>query len=201
MSDMMRRKQLLRVQVKEKRKQLSQNEHEQWSSRLNANLIKWMKQLNPTHIKGFIPYAGEPNIWPFIHYCWSNAITFIVPKCEQQTSAMTWYSIEREEQLIKGAYNILEPNPLLCKPIVEEVKLVLVPGLAFTNKGDRLGYGGGYYDRFYERTNGEVDKWIGVCFAQFIYEALPTEKHDFKCNFIVTDAGVIEHKIEEKGRI
>lgn len=201
MSDMVSEKRRLRAQFKTTRRQLVTSEFEQLSEQLNEQLIHYIARYKPKAVKGFIPYAGEPNIWSFIQYCWKHDIAYIVPKCEQKTSSMNWYSIKQQDDLVLGAYNLLEPNPNSCEQVYDEVELVLVPGLAFTAEGDRLGYGGGYYDRFYERAKHDVKQWIGIAFELFVCEQLPTEKHDFKCNYIVTNAGVIACKVEEKGRL
>lgn len=187
-----------RKKMKLQRKQMTSAYYDAYSEQLNANLISYIKQVKPQTVKGFIPYAKEPNIWPFIHYCWQQAIPYIVPKCEQETYTMHWYEIKCSEDLIQGAYSILEPDPSRCDEVLDEVSIVLVPALAFTNKGERLGYGGGYYDRFYEHAHLSVGQWIGIAFSSFIVSHIPTEIHDFKCDYIVTNAGIIDCKVEEK---
>jgi 5-formyltetrahydrofolate cyclo-ligase len=68
--------------------------------------------------------------------------------------------------------------------------VVVVPGLAFTTAGDRLGQGGGWYDRYLAdvRTDCTI---IGVCFSEQIVEALPVEPHDIAMHHVVTDHGVV----------
>jgi 5-formyltetrahydrofolate cyclo-ligase len=68
--------------------------------------------------------------------------------------------------------------------------LVIVPGLAFTAAGDRLGQGGGWYDRFLAGVRPECTS-VGVCFVEQIVEALPVEPHDIVVDHVVTDAGVL----------
>ena len=67
---------------------------------------------------------------------------------------------------------------------------VIVPGLAFTAAGDRLGQGGGWYDRFLSTVRTDCTK-IGVCFAEQIVDALPIEAHDVAMDHVVTDRGVV----------
>lgn len=187
-----------RKQFKLQRKQMDNESYDAYSEQLNANLISYIKQVKPHMIKGFIPYAKEPNIWPFIHYCWQHSIPYIVPKCEQETATMRWYQIKHQDDLMLGAYSLQEPNPALCTEVIEEASIVLVPALAFTRQGERLGYGGGYYDRFYAHAYLKVKHWLGIAFSSFIVSQIPTEIHDFKCDLIVTDAGVIDCKEEVK---
>lgn len=68
--------------------------------------------------------------------------------------------------------------------------LVVVPGLAFTASGDRLGQGGGWYDRFLAGTRPDCTT-VGVCFAEQVLDALPVEPHDVVIDHVVTDAGVL----------
>ena len=78
------------------------------------------------------------------------------------------------------------PDKLLVVPDV-----VLIPGLAFTLLGDRLGKGKGYFDKYLSSL--KVIK-IGVCFEEQIIPALPTEAHDVQVDFVVTDKKIIEIK-------
>lgn len=68
------------------------------------------------------------------------------------------------------------------------VDVVVVPGVAFTAAGDRLGQGGGWYDRFLERI-GDRAVTIGVGFAEQIVEALPVQAHDRRVDAVLTDTG------------
>lgn len=68
--------------------------------------------------------------------------------------------------------------------------VVIVPGLAFTASGDRLGQGGGWYDRFLAAVRPECVS-IGVCFGEQIVDAVPLEPHDIVVDHVVTDAGVL----------
>ena len=68
--------------------------------------------------------------------------------------------------------------------------VVVVPGLAFTAAGDRLGQGGGWYDRFLSKVRPDCTT-IGVCFAEQIVDELPVEVHDVTMDHVVTDRGVL----------
>jgi len=68
--------------------------------------------------------------------------------------------------------------------------VVVVPGLAFTTDGDRLGQGGGWYDRFLSQVRSDCTS-IGVCFTEQIVDALPVEAHDVVVDHVVTDRGVV----------
>ena len=92
--------------------------------------------------------------------------------------------IENLEMLVKGPHGILEPP---AGPVIrpEDVRAWLVPGLAFTKNGGRLGYGGGWYDRLLCKVPKRVPK-IGIAYAFQLVDELPTEPHDIRLTSIVS---------------
>lgn len=83
-----------------------------------------------------------------------------------------------------GAYGINEPQRgQACKP--EDIDMVIVPGVAFTPDGKRLGRGKGFYDRYLART-GFRAQCIGVCFRHQLLQELPTEPHDHTMDIVIT---------------
>lgn len=88
--------------------------------------------------------------------------------------------------LVPGRYGFLEPT---ADSVARHLPcgVTLAPGLAFTRRGDRLGYGGGHYDRYLAAHPGTVA--IGVCFEAQVVESLPTEPFDRPMHALVTEAG------------
>ena len=89
------------------------------------------------------------------------------------------------DRLRPGVLGILRPQ--IPKTVDAPVSLVLVPGLAFTRRGDRLGYGGGYYDRWLAEHPEALR--VGICLDFQILPSLPTEAHDIGMDLVVTNAG------------
>ncbi|HOZ46158.1 MAG TPA: 5-formyltetrahydrofolate cyclo-ligase [Candidatus Hydrogenedentes bacterium] len=101
--------------------------------------------------------------------------TVLVPVA-RPSGVLAWSRIASLDDLAPGRFGILEPRPECLRPSVPPVDaLVIVPGIAFTPEGDRLGYGGGYYDRF---LDGHPGPSIGLAFACQIAEQLPLSAHD-----------------------
>lgn len=102
-----------------------------------------------------------------------------------------WYSISSLDELEKGSYNILEPSQKDKNSLKEnENTIVIVPGIAFTEKGERLGQGGGYYDRAIPKLRAKLKgqtTTIGVCFSEQIAKTIPCEDFDITMDFIYTD--------------
>jgi 5-formyltetrahydrofolate cyclo-ligase len=87
-------------------------------------------------------------------------------------------------QLVSGARGLLEPSPA-CKPVaLDEIDLFIVPLVAFTLGGHRLGRGGGFYDRVLSQTSATT---VGLSFEACRAETLPTEPHDIRLDAIATE--------------
>ena len=89
--------------------------------------------------------------------------------------------------MIPGIYEILEPDPARTKPVSGgQAGCVLVPGVVFDSKKNRIGHGAGFYDRFLKEINPSVPK-IGLAFSFQVVEEVPSESHDVAMDFLITD--------------
>ena len=96
------------------------------------------------------------------------------------------------EDLRKGPMNILEPKEA-NRVQSKDIAIWLVPGLAFTKDGTRLGYGGGWYDQLMKETSKTAKK-IGIAYSFQIRESLPSEPHDIRLDAIVDDSIAYERE-------
>ncbi len=104
---------------------------------------------------------------------------------------MEFRQCQSMELLKPGPWKLLEPDPGQCPTVPpSEIHLLLIPGLAFTRSGGRLGHGGGFYDRFLICTHPRAVK-VGVCFHVQLAEALPLEEHDHEVDWVVTEREVV----------
>lgn len=114
----------------------------------------------------------------------------IVPCCDVEKKIIIPYKISDFSQLVSGAYGILEPSEaLLNKNIItkcnkSEIDAVITPAVAFDKNGYRLGYGAGYYDRFFSDYNGLK---IGFQFSECICDKLASEHNDIPVDIIFSD--------------
>ena len=102
---------------------------------------------------------------------------------------MTFHTVTSLSQLNEGKYGISEPDSALPQPIINEYTVCIVPGLAFTPDGGRLGYGGGFYDRFLADNPGVYT--IALAFDAMIVDELPLSAHDLKVDSIVTEERMV----------
>jgi 5-formyltetrahydrofolate cyclo-ligase len=132
----------------------------------------------------FAAMATEPDLSALIN---DVAKTFAFPRIEGEEVA--FYAPWPAGRWSLGWRGVREPDPGHSVAIpVEEIDLILVPGLAFTPHGHRLGRGGGYYDRLLARLPAGVPR-IGVAFAAQVVERLPIEPHDATIDSLLCENG------------
>lgn len=134
-------------------------------------------------------YVGterEINTMPIIEDALRRGKTVGVPRCITP-GVMEVCRIRRTEELRPGKYGIMEPDQS-CKTLLpEELQLVIVPCMACTASGIRLGYGGGYYDRYLPQA--ECPK-IVLCREKILQKDLPKEAHDQLMDIVITECHI-----------
>ena len=135
----------------------------------------------------YVSTPEEIDTFPILRQALADGRTLCVPLCGAK-GEMTARRIRSLEELKSGAYGILEPSADAPVVAPEEVSLAVVPALACDRRGYRLGYGGGYYDRFLSRTNAVC---AALCASQRMSAALPHEAFDRCCHYIITEREVL----------
>ena len=141
--------------------------------------------LKSNKIHTFVSKKNEPNTFIIIEWLLKKNKEVVIPCIDNNESMLKHSRIYSLNQLSLGRYGVFD-IPFKNRKIsnINNIELILVPGLAFDLLGGRLGYGKGFYDRFLEKTKAIK---IGVSFQCQIYEKLPLEKHDIKMNYILTE--------------
>jgi len=157
----------------------------------------------------YVSTAGEIETQALLAYALTQGKRVCVPRCEpkpaghqpigyqqagrkqagcEQVGRMTARRIQSLEELEAGSYGILEPSS--DAPLVppEQIDLVLAPALACDTRGRRLGYGGGYYDRFLCQTSAIR---AALCPETRLVETLPCEPYDVPCSLLFTERRVL----------
>lgn len=109
--------------------------------------------------------------------------TVCLPRCETERQ-MSACVITSPADLTKETYGIPEPGDHCTVLAPEQLELCIIPALACDRKGHRMGYGGGYYDRFLPKTTARK---MALCAAERFFEVIPYEPHDICCDFVVTE--------------
>lgn len=115
-----------------------------------------------------------------------------VPRIDVEFKRMVFHDVGNAEKLETGAFGLLQPSAD-SETITElqDLSVVVVPGLVFDLCGNRLGWGGGYYDRFLS-GEGKGLPSIGLAFDIQIAEILPVQAHDVSVDWIVTETRIID---------
>lgn len=113
-----------------------------------------------------------------------------VPKCLNDKGDMDFFLINSLEDLEDGFFGVREPNPETTEKVLTTEKTVcVVPAFLFDEKGYRLGYGKGYYDRFLSKFSG---KTVGICYEENIRDSLMHGKYDRPVTLIVTEKRIVD---------
>ena len=171
----------IRVAMKARRKAVSPESRKAASKALSRRLFVENRELGAAIAKKgpiavYLASKEEIDLTDFITAALSFGCALVAPRWNGTEYELV--RVEDLETLVKGPHGILEPP---AGPVVQpkEVRAWIVPGLAFTRQGGRLGYGGGWYDRFLCRVSKRVPK-IGVAYAFQLVDELPSEPHDIR---------------------
>ena len=160
---------------------------------INNNSITVAAGLPDGHgaVAVYLAAPEEIDLSEFILAMLDRGVTVVSPRWNGETYELAKLNGLSESDLRRGPMNILEPAEAdIVKP--SEVAVWIVPGLAFTREGRRLGYGGGWYDRLLASADKGSLK-IGVAHGFQIVDALPHEPHDILLNHIVSGDLSDEH--------
>ena len=139
-------------------------------------------------------FASEVSTKELIRMSIGTKSVVLIPKVVDKE--LIFIKIDEDTEYQTSKYGIEEP--VSNKEYRGPIDLVIVPGVAFTKEGNRLGYGGGYYDRF---LKGKDIPTIGICFESQIVESLPTEEHDIEVDFVQTEENIYKNNKNSENRI
>jgi 5-formyltetrahydrofolate cyclo-ligase len=155
-----------------------------------ANLVNTAPFQDAAVIMMYLPLPHEVDTSSAILQAWNLGKTVVVPKISWTQRHMMPVQINSLESGFSTEVHGLK-NPVTGMPIpLEEIGLIVAPGLGFDRAGHRLGRGGGYYDRFFDSPQLCATR-CGVAFHQQIVESIPVSQHDRSLNMLVTDKEVI----------
>ncbi len=154
------------------------------------NLISTPQFQNASTVMLYLSLPYEADTSEAILCAWQLGKTVAVPKISWQQRHMIPVQINSLETSFSTEVVGLR-NPVTGVPMaIEEIDLVVVPALGFDRKGNRLGHGGSYYDRFFANTALRAQR-CGFAFAEQVVEAVPMRDHDISMDFLVTDEEII----------
>jgi len=145
--------------------------------------------INADTVMAYVDFNNEVSTREFIQNAIKEGKKVALPLISPDRSHISARIISSlETDLVPGVFGILEPIPEKTKPVpVDNIDLIIVPGLAFDVKKYRLGYGKGYYDHFLASGLRHKCARIGVAYDFQVVEELPVESHDVPLDMIFTE--------------
>lgn len=159
----------------------------------SEQIVQWLIATSQFHVAKTIAvtmsHFPEVETRGLIQHAWANGKTVVVPKSHPDTREMTFYVLNDFDQLEVVYAGIEEPIESRSQAIeLEAIELVIVPGVVFNTQGYRIGFGGGYYDRFLSRYKGQT---VALAFEEQVVASIPVDAHDIPVQQILTDKRMI----------
>ena len=173
-------KSALRREIREKKKAMSLSEIEERSARLGELFAQTEAYRQAKTLYGYMPYNQEVRTIPILERAIRDGKRVAVPKVYGDT--MKFIYLDDLTQVANSDMGI--PEPVADEPVADDkTALVLMPGLAFDEAGHRIGYGGGFYDKF---LTAEPDHpTVALCYDFQIYAHLDTEEFDIPVDMVI----------------
>lgn len=188
-------KKAFRTEILEKRKNMSQEELEKKSSSIAKALFSTDFYRNSKHVMIYVDFRNEVRTEEIIKTALKEGKSVVIPISVMESKQLILSKLfDYDKELETGTYGILEPKSEFIREVVPElIDLILVPGVAFDKRGYRIGYGGGYYDRFLSNIQKSVPK-IALAFDLQIVPHVKEGKYDIPMDYVITEEKIIKAK-------
>lgn len=179
-----------RKEMLAKLKTMPEEVHREKTEKIIQRLAEDPIFVNAATIGMTISAFPEVDTSQLIDYCWSIGKKVAVPKCIPSTRGMDFYILTDYSELENVYMKLLEPRIDKNRYVSpNEIDLMIVPGVVFSKSGYRIGFGGGYYDRYLSAYNGDT---VSLVFEIQMVESMPVENHDIPVQQLITENEWIE---------
>lgn len=173
-------KKVLRAQIREQKRAMSEQQINMLSQALAEKFFETEQYKSASTIYGYLPYNQEVRTIPILQRALSDGKVVAVPKVIDDR--MIFVVMNDLSKVSKGYAGI--PEPIENGPEADDPDaLVLMPGLAFDPQGHRVGYGGGFYDRFLEKEPNHPT--VALCYSFQVFPELETQEHDIPVDLVL----------------
>ncbi len=179
-------KALLRRRFLARRRQLDRDEWRRMSDAITEQVMRLPYYRNcPVLLTYVSAKDNEADTCALIDHALRDKKKVLIPVMGKERGVMEWSWLKHRDELTPVCFGLLEPDrPYRRMSEPPQDAVCIVPGIAFTPEGGRIGYGGGYYDRFLTTFQGTT---IGIAFDMQITPTLPVAPHDVRVMYVVTN--------------
>ena len=183
----------LRSELQKRLLEMSAEQRGEKSQKACRNLVSTPQFQRASAVMMYLSLPHEVDTSEAILYAWQSGKIVAVPRISWQQRHMIAVQINSLETGFSTEVAGLR-NPVTGVPMpFEEIELVVTPALGFDKKGNRLGRGGSYYDRFFANEELKASR-CGFAFTEQVVDSIPVAEHDKPVDFLVTDEGVMYFK-------
>lgn len=188
---MVKSKKSIRTAMKAAFAQIDKAEHQKITQQLHEVLFASDLWKNAQIIGTYLSVGGEWDTRAIVAQALTEGKKVAVPKTVHKTKALVFYEMKDWSQIVEdGYFGLDEPDPEVTTPIdKDDINLLLVPGLVFTKNGYRVGFGGGYYDRYLKDF---IHPTVSLVHTNQLVDNFPIEPFDIPVHYLVTEEGIIK---------
>lgn len=186
-------KQGLRQRIIAGREALSLQDRKRYSIEITREFTKLPDFVRARSVLGLMSFGAEFESDDCVRQVLADGKQLLLPYVNRVTQQLDIYRVDDlETQIRPGSYGIREPIPAHCTLAdLDEIDLILLPGVAFARDGSRLGYGGGFYDKLLARLKHRP-ALVAAAFSLQVVENIPQEPTDRKVDCLVTENEIID---------
>ena len=185
----------IRKAVRSFRRAVAPEEKAKWDQSLKNRLFTLEEMKHPVSVFCYLDVRNEAGTRMILEELWKKNIPAAVPRVFGEK--MEFFYIQEFSETSPSSMGILEPDLELLgaersvPACPHHGSVIIVPGVAFAENGVRIGYGGGYYDKYLDRFSNVMWKKIGLSYDFQLFDSLPQEPHDCLLDQIVTPTQTI----------
>jgi 5-formyltetrahydrofolate cyclo-ligase len=181
-------KRALRTQILRARDALAPAQRSAYSTTIGKRLIAMQAYRQANVVAAYCSFGSEFDSTALLAPALAAGKRLVLPRIDKVSNRLVFHAVrDLDQELVPGVWGIREPSPERCRAVaIEEIEFMLVPGVAFTARGERLGYGGGYYDAVLSRLTSACHTVSGA-FSMQVVDALPTGPFDRRVGAVVTE--------------
>ena len=182
----------LRKNMLHQRKNMKLENVSAFSNKILETIMSLPKFIKCKNIMLYLSFNNEVNTYALAKWCLANGKKVIVPYCISATREIIPFEINNlTDDLTKSTFGIMEPkHDILNKANIEDIDLIIVPGVVFDEHCNRIGFGAGYYDRFLPKR-AKNSSTIGLAYDYQIINKIPTGDYDIPLDFIISEKRII----------
>lgn len=184
-------KKTIRKQYKSIRNNMAPGQVKELSERICANVIASPQFLEAERIFAYYPLENEVDVRKIVREAWRQGKQVAFPRVSGEE--MFYFEASDFLKLHPGTFGVMEP--VETYPVEWESGLMLVPGVAFDRKGNRMGFGKGYYDRYLSEHPGCTR--MGIAYECQVGDQIPAEETDMPLHYLATEQGITDMRKQQ----